>query len=226
MADVLQFVPAAPAPVRGWHGMKLLEQNRYRQADWQVWAALDKQGYSARRVVVARGSPAWHADLQSGTWILSINGLDFESFDKTGAAAGTSIEVRASFPGLGIFNRNLVLIEQPKKKSPPAWTREKRVAPGRQVGKKEQLTYLEEATGHSIVRRHVWFLKKLLKHRGPKGFIMYQATIARTVGCSLSPVKLSTRCCAHFGFIRVVSGKRKHSYNLIEICWPANSRQA
>jgi hypothetical protein len=217
--------PAAPAAC-GWHGMKARTQRRYTSEDWKRWGEL---GEDARLVDSERGSPAWLADVRTGTWVLSINGHPFDAFERAGAAVGTAVCVKAFFPGLDTFSRTFLLIEPPTKTSaprrrdPPAWTRERPVLPGKRVFKDSRARYLEFAARHPFVRRHVWFLAELLKRDWHRGIIPRHATIAAAAGCGTSSVKRSQACCQHFGFVRVISGKRAHKHNTFEVCWPAGA---
>jgi hypothetical protein len=224
--NVIKLPEPASAP-RGWHGMRARPQRRYSAADWKAWSEL---GDEARLVEVIRGSPAWLNDLREGTWVASINGVAFEEFERSSAAVGDVVEVRAFADGLGSFTRRLVLVEQPIKgsvgrKTPsrtaPAWTHERPVLPGKQVFKDTRAKYLEYAAQHPHVRRHSWLLARLLKMHWHRGIIPRHATIAKTAGVSISTVRLAQACCCHFGFLRVLSGKRVHRNNTYEVCWPA-----
>jgi hypothetical protein len=226
-ATSLPLRPPTPT-ARGWHGMKARSQRRYRPEDWKIWGEL---GDVARLVDTERGSPAWLADVRSGAWVLSINGQSFDAFEQVGAAVGAAVCVRVFFAGLDTFSRTFSLIEprtkasgppQPKR-TPPVWTRERAVLPAKRVFKDSRARYLEFAARHAFVRRHVWFLAELLKRDWHRGIIPRHATIAAAAGCSISAVQRSQRCCQHFGFIRVVSGKTLHRHNSYEVCWPAGS---
>jgi hypothetical protein len=221
----------AIAPTSGWHGIKARHQKRYTPQDWRLWADLKED--DARLADSTRGSPAWLSDLQTGFWVLSINGKPLEAFERFAAAVGDCIEVRAFSPQLGSFSRRIVLVEQPasmplvprgRKRTAPAWTRERPVLSGKCVSRKMRPAYLEFAAAHPFVRRHVWLLARLLKMEWRRGIIARHKTIAEAAGCSLSSVKLSQAVCQHFGFLRVRSGKRSHKHNSYEVCWPAGSR--
>jgi hypothetical protein len=67
----------------------------------------------------------------------------------------------------------------------------------------------------------VWLLTALLKMEWHRGITPRHNTIAKAAGCSKSAVKRSQSCCQHFGFLRVISGKRSHKHNTYEVCWPA-----
>jgi hypothetical protein len=97
------------------------------------------------------------------------------------------------------------------------------VLPGKQVFKDERARYLELAAQHPYVRSHTWFLALLLKMHWHRGIIPRHATIAKAASVSVSTVKLSQACCQHYGFVRVISGKRSHRHNVYEVCWPAAS---
>jgi hypothetical protein len=216
-----------PTISRGWHGMRARPQRRYGAADWRTWSEL---GDSARLVDVVRASPAWSGDIRDGAWIISINSVAFEEFERSSAAVGDVVEVRAFAEGLGSFSRRLVLVEQPAKgsadrkhrgRTTPAWTRERPVLPGKQVFKDTRAKYLEFSAQHPHVRRHSWLLARLLKMHWHRGIIPRHATIAKAAGVSISTVRLAQACCCHFGFLRVLSGKRVHRNNTYEVCWPA-----
>jgi hypothetical protein len=210
--------------------MRPRPQRRYSTADWRIWSEL---GDEARLVDIVRGSPAWLGDLRDGTWIISIDGAGFEAFEGAGGGAvGDVIEVRAFADGLGSFVRRLALAEIASKataaprrrnREPPAWMGERPVLPGKQVFKDKRARYLEFASQHRHVRRHAWFLARLLKMHWHRGIIPRHETIAKAAGVSTSTVKLSQACCQHFGFVRVISGKRSHRHNTYEVCWPAGS---
>jgi hypothetical protein len=227
-SEVVPF--PATASARGWHGMMARNQKRYCPDDWKTWGEL---GGDARLVDSARGSPAWLGDLCRGVWILSINGMEFDAFERLPAAVGDVVEVRAFSAGLGSFGRKLVLVHPPPKilatprqrsRVPPAWTREQPVLPGKQVFKDSRAPYLELAAKHPFVRRHVWLLTRLLKMHWHRGITPRHRTIADAAGCSTAAVKRSQACCQHFGFLRVTSGKRSHRHNTYEVTWPVGSR--
>jgi hypothetical protein len=216
------------AKVRGWHGMTARNQKRYSVDDWKTWGEL---GDDARLVDSTHGSPAWLGDLRLGVWILSINGIGFEAFERLPAAVGDVIEVQAFAVGLGSFGRKLVLVPPPAKTAPrqrsrvpPAWTREQSVLPGKRVFKDSRPAYLELAAKHPFVRRHVWMLTRLLKLDWHRGITPRHKTIAKAAECSTAAVKRSQACCRHFGFLRVTSGKRTHHHNTYEVTWPVGSR--
>jgi hypothetical protein len=227
-------IPLRVAPLpsdRGWHGIKARSQQRYTPADWKVWADLNDE--NARLADSERGSPAWLSDLRAGFWVLSINGQTFEVSERSPAAIGDAIEIRAFAQGLGSFSRNVVLIEQPtetqrsprqRNRVPASWTQERPVLPGKRVYKDSRPSYLELAAAHPHVRRHVWFLTRLLKAEWHKGIQLKHKKIAKDAGCCISAVKLSQACCQHFGFLRVCSGKRAHRSNTYEVTWPVGTR--
>jgi hypothetical protein len=122
-----------------------------------------------------------------------------------------------------------VLVQRPAKRSAdqkaqrraaPAWSRQRPVLPGKQVFKDTRAKYLEFAAQHPHVRRHSWLLARLLKMQC---IIPRHSTIAKAAGVSPSTVKLAQACCCHFGFVRVLSGKRAHKHNTYEVCWPAGT---
>ena len=213
----------------GYHGMKACNQKRYRPEDWAIWGKL---GDNARLVDVVPNSPAWLGDMRSGVWVLSINEMPFEVFEKSFTAVGAVADVEAFCPKLGTFRRRLVLTEPPaktstairqKKRRRPKWADERPVLPGKQVFKDSRPRYLEFAANHPFVRRHVWLLTSLLRMQWHRGIIPRHITVANAAGCSISAVKRSQACCQHFGFLRVISGKRAHRHNTYEVCWPADS---
>jgi hypothetical protein len=106
-------IPLRPiaAPAAGWHGMKARHQKRYTPEDWRVWADLKHD--DARLADSTRGSPAWLSDLQMGFWVLAINGMSLEAYERSPVAVGDCIEVRAFSPQLGSFHRRIALGEQP-----------------------------------------------------------------------------------------------------------------
>jgi hypothetical protein len=221
-------IPASATP-GGWHGMVARNQRRYRADDWECWGKL---GDDVRLVDAVRDSPAWIADLRSGVWIISINGMAFDAFEQSHAAIGDIVEVRAFSAGLGSFSRKFALVEPPVKTSrgprqrnraSPAWTRERPVLPGKQVFKDARPGYLEFAAQHPYVRRHTWLLARLLKMQWRRGIIPRHKTIAEAAHVGISTVKLSQASCQHFGFLRVISGKKYHKHNVYEVCWPAGS---
>jgi len=225
--DIVPFPGVSLAPARGWHGMIARPLRRYSPDDWKTWGDLGE----ARLVDSARGSPAWLVDICRGIWILSINGVGFEAFERSPAAIGTLVEIHAFAPCLGSFSRTLILVEQPakgaaprqKKRAPPAWTRERPVLPRKQVFKEKRARYSVFAAQHPHVRHHAWFLTLLLKMQWRRGIIPRHETIGKAAGVSTSTVKLAQACCRHFGFVRVISGKRSHRHNTYEVCWPAGS---
>jgi len=229
-ADNVVKLPAQPTPIlRGWHGMTQRPQKCNRGEDWRAWSEL---GDDARLVDSARDSPAWRSDIRGATWVLSLNGMSFEAFERSGASIGDTVEVRAFSQGLGSFTRTLVLVEVPlrpaagerrRNRAQPLWSRERPVLPGKQVHKAQRTRYMEFVAQHPHVRRHVWFLSRLMKHHWHRGIIPRHATIATAAGVSASTVKLAQRCCCHFGFVRITSGKRAHRHNSYEVCWPAGS---
>jgi hypothetical protein len=228
--EIVPFPGAPAAPIRGWHGMTARSQKRYSNDDWKTWGDLAVD--QARIVDSAPGSPGWLGDLRRGVWILSINGMGFDDFERSAAAVGATVEVKAFSPGLGSFNRKFALVEPPAKTSPmsrqrsrvpPAWRREQPVLPGKQVFKDTRAGYLELAARHPVVRRHVWLLTRLLKMQWHRGIVPRHKTIAEAVGCSTAAVKRSQACCQHFGFLRVISGKRFHQHNTYEVTWPIGS---
>jgi hypothetical protein len=226
-SEVVPF--PATASARGWHGMTARNQKRYRPDDWQIWGKL---GDDARLVDSVRDSPAWRSDIRTGVWVISVDGIGFDAFERSPGAVGDIVEVRAFCTGLGSFSRKLVLVEQPAKTAssprqrsrvPPAWKRERPVLPGKQVFKDTRARYLEFAAQHPYVRRHTWLLARLLKMQWHRGIIPRHKTIAAAARVGISAVKLSQACCQHFGFVRVISGKQSHKNNVYEICWPAGS---
>jgi hypothetical protein len=225
-SEVVPF--PATASARGWHGMTARSQRRYCPDDWRVWSDL---GDDARLVDTARDSPAWRGDIRGDTWVVTINGMGFDAFERSAAAVGDVAEVRAFARGLGSFTRKLTLVEPPvrpamprqRNRAPPAWRAERPVLPGKQVFKDKRPRYLEYASEHPHARRHAWFLALLLKMHWHRGICPRHDTIAKAAGVSTSTVKLSQACCQHFGFVRVTSGKRSHRHNTYEVCWPAGS---
>jgi hypothetical protein len=230
-ADNVVELPTSAGPSRrGWHGMMARHQRRYRRDDWQIWSQL---GDDARLVDTARDSPAWHSDLRSDVWVITIDGIGFDAFERSPAAVGDVVEVLAFSRGLGSFSRKLALAERPVRSSatprersrvPPAWTHEQPALPGKQVFKDTRAAYLEFAAQHPYVRRHVWLLTTLLKMHWHRGITPRHLTIAKAAGCSVAAVKRSQACCRHFGFLRVTSGKRSHKHNTYEVTWPIGSR--
>jgi hypothetical protein len=227
--DIVPFPGTPSVKARGWHGMTARSQKRYSSDDWKTWGSLAID--QARLVDGVPGSPAWLGDIRRGVWILSINAMGFDAFEQLPAVVGDVVEVQAFSPGLGSFSRKLILVGQPRTASPsrqrsrvpPAWTREQPVLPGKQVYKDSRPRYLEFAAKHPFVRRHVWLLTTLLKMHWHRGITPRHSTIAKAAGCSTMAVKRSQACCRHFGFLRVISGKRSHRHNSYEITWPAGS---
>jgi hypothetical protein len=227
-ATVVPLRPPTTPPARGWHGMKARSQKSYTPEDWKRWGEL---GGDAWLVNIERGSPAWLADVRTGAWVLSINGQSYDTFERAGAAVGAAISVKAFYPGLGVFDRTLPLIEPPSKTSapkpnrmPPAWKREPAVLPGERVFKDSRPAFLELAARHPHVRRHVWLLAELLKREWRKGIVIRHNTIAKAAGCDVSTVGRAQTICVHFGFLSVESGKRKHRSNSFTVCWPSGTR--
>lgn len=224
--DIVPF----PGTPRGWHGMIARPQRRYSRDDWKTWGdlAIDQ----ARLVDGLPGSPAWLSDLRRSVWIISINEMDFDTFERLPSGVGDIVEVRAFSPVLGSFSRKLVLVEQPAKTAsssrqrsrvPPAWTRERPVLPGKRVVKDARPRYQEFVAQHPVMRRHAWLLTILLKMQWHRGIVPRHRTIAKAARVGISAVKLSQACCRHFGFLRVNSGKSSHKHNVYEVCWPAGS---
>jgi hypothetical protein len=230
-ADNVVKLPTSAGPAsRGWHGMTARSQRRYSSDDWKTWG--DLAADQARLVDSAPGSPGWLGDLRCGVWILSVNGMGFDDFERSAAAVGDVIEIRAFASGLGSFSRKLALIAAPGKnpaaprqrnRAAPAWKRERPVLPGKKVFKDARPSYQEFAAQHPFVRRHVWLLTNLLKMQWHRGIIPRHTKIAKAAGCCTATVKLAQACCQHFGFLRVTSGKRSHRHNTYEVCWPAGS---
>jgi hypothetical protein len=185
----------------------------------------------------APGSPAWLNGLQTGFWIRSINDRPFDDFERSGGGVGDVVILRAEVPGIGPVIRSLTLSAEPSKaRSPrqkiaakrqsPAWKREAPVLAGKRVFKDARPALLEFAAAHPHVKRHIWLLVHLLKREWRKGIIVKHETIAKAVGCHVSRVKRAQSCCEHFGFLRVISGKRSRKYNTYEVCWPSDARKS
>jgi hypothetical protein len=231
--NVVKLSPTATgATPRGWHGMTARPHRRYRPDDYAAWNEIGNDA-DACLVDTVRDSPAWLGDIKSGTWVISINGMGFDAFERSSPAVGAVIEVRAFAAGLGSFSRRIVLIAPPEKdhssgprqrnRAPPAWKRERPVLPGKPVFKDARPCYLELAARHPFVRRHVWLLTTLLKMHWHRGITPRHTTIAKAAGCSTTAVKRSQACCQHFGFLKVTSGKRLHRHNRYEVTWPVGS---
>jgi hypothetical protein len=176
-------------------------------------------------VIVASRSPAWKAGLRSDDFVTTINDQTFSAFHANMPPAGMQFRIVAYRKGIGVVRTFGVLapaIGQPKRKLP--WVRERSVLAGRPVLKPERPKYWNLVSRHPFVRRYQWYLTTLIEIDWGKGLYPKHETIATKANANIRAVRRAQACCAHFGFVRVTSGKTKHKSNYYDVCWPAGTQ--
>jgi hypothetical protein len=193
---------------------------------YATWSALGGECWLCDS---APGSPAWLNDLRAGFWVRSVNDRPLDEFERIGGSIGDVVIVRADVPGVGPVIRSVTL-SAPKartkrpttttKRQPAQWTRERSILPGRRVYKRDRPKYLAFAAHHQHVSIYAWFLIGLLEREYKIGIKIRHAKLAEALGRHPSTIKRAQSCCAHFGFLRVLSGKAGHRSNQYEPCFP------
>ncbi len=176
-------------------------------------------------VIVASRSPAWKAGLRSDDFVTTINDETFSAFHANMPPVSVQFRIVAYRRGIGVIRTFGILASatgQPKRR--PPWARERSVLAGRPVLKPDRPKYWKAVSRHPFVRRYQWYLTTLVEMDWGRGLYPKHETIATKANTNKWAVRRAQACCAHFGFVRVTSGKSKHKSNYCDVCWPADTQ--
>jgi hypothetical protein len=175
-------------------------------------------------VIVAARSPAWKAGLRSDDFVTTINDQEFYAFHAKMPPTGTQFRIVAYRRTVGIMRTFGILAPATPRqlKRRPAWSREPSVLAGRPVLKSDRPKYWKLVSRQPFVRRYQWYLTTLIEIDWGRGLFPKHGTIAVKANANMRAVRRAQACCAHFGFVRVTSGKLKHKSNYYDVCWPAD----
>jgi Helix-turn-helix domain len=206
--------------------MKLRDQKRYKQDDWKVRSQFGEQvGDAARLVDVVVGSPAWRAGFHTGTWVLLMNEMAFDLFERSGAVVGAVVNVKAYIPGVGHVSRNLILGDLPKAGRPckPA---SQNVPCGQRVEKRDRPKWLMRVTESRQGTAAIAVATRLAtKHaRANAEAFPSVRTLSKDLVISESSVKRALDKLHAAGFVDVRSGRKIGRSNLYTLTWPAPAR--
>jgi hypothetical protein len=208
----LRAIPQLPPPA-GYLGViqKTIEVD---------WARIAEHGPC---VLVKPQSPARVAGLRNGDYVVSINDLPLDVFQDKPPPPNTAVRIVFFRPRLGRQTIFCLLGEKPRPPHKPPWGRERSVLAGRPVLKPQRPKYWKLVSRHPFVRKFQWYLTTLIEIDWGKGLYPKHETIALKANSNVSAVRRAQACCAHFGFVRVISGKCRHKSNYYDVCWPAGT---
>jgi biotin operon repressor len=206
-------------PKHGWHGMRARDQKLYTPDDWKTWGG--RLAGVGILIDVTPGSPAWHAQLRDGTWVLMVNEQTFESFERGGAPVGAVVRVEAFSPDIGNVTTQIELAERPK----PSRPRRRAVptaAPGAPVDKKERRPWLMKLSDCASLLPIDIAIATRLAMKYANGSEAYPSTerLARDLRVSSRTIKRGVVRLRAAGFIDVRSGKRAGRANRYCLTWP------
>jgi hypothetical protein len=227
LAPVIPLPIAATAP-RGRHGMTARRLTKYSAQDWITWGRIGGVADHDYRIVeVAPWSPAWNADIRSGDWVLTVDGIGFDLFERRGAPAGRCIIVVTHRPGLGTRSIQIVLAP-PARPKPP--TKQRRpdypqIACGAHLLGKKQRPMWQTAMQDdpALIGRDRDVAARIATKYADDANMAWPSIVklARDLRISESSVKRAIRRLHHRGWLKVMSGRCTGSVNHYWLTWPA-----
>jgi len=201
--------------------MTARSQARYRREDWAVYAAL---GAADTIIVdVVDHSPAWHAGIRNGAWVMDIDGVPFEAW--LGAPVGAVIKVKAFRVIGGRLQATLTLAEAPSPRRRPAQSLPKppHCACGRTALRNDRPKWeaklAESGVTSSAVRVGMLLSNTACGDAGWTANWPY-ARIATRLKISRATVCRSLRQLRVTGFISIDTGQRARRNNKITMTFP------
>jgi hypothetical protein len=186
------------------------------------WTLAEKYGPS---VIVELGSPVAKAGVRSGDYIISINGVTFDEFQKAIPPAGTRFEVVAWRKGRGEIRVSGTLAEVPKDGA-EQW-QSPGIESGKLVAKTERPVFIGFITGHlGLDPIDVRLLLLIIDLDWGDGTIQSRSALANRLGRSVRTVDRATLRCRQAGVLRVKSGKARCEANAYFVTWPANHERS
>jgi hypothetical protein len=208
--------------------MKARRQHKYTAQDWTTWGQIGGVADQDCRIVdVVPWSPAWNCDIRGGDWVLSIDGVGFDSFERRGAPVGRYITVVTYRPGIGTRSTQIELAP-PARPKPPTKQRKPdypQVACSARLASKRQRPLWQTAMQDdpALIGRDRDVAARIATKYANDANMAWPsiAKLARDLRISASSVKRAIGHLHHRGWLKVMSGRSTGTVNYYWLTWPA-----
>jgi hypothetical protein len=205
----------ARASEAGWLGVEIMQL----AVDWQLCHNL---GDGTVAVRVDPGSPARKAGIQSGDYVVSVNGVSLEEFNARRPAVGTTALLKIFRKQKGNLLFETILAKLPVSK--PQRPNKATVPCGRPVPRKERYKWLAQMSGRPTLRPlEKAIATRLMTHYlNREGNAAYpsHATLARENNVCVRTVQRSLSNLQEHGLLGIISRKMEGRSNIYFPCWP------